>query len=87
MSAGSIGGEKTPREDSTLSPQRETGCFFPSDPWKENCLMMPSELPPRSRTGEGHGMVLQVPQFEASAIFSQPQRGLGELRKYFLDKI
>ena len=39
--------------------------------------MMPSELPPRSRTGEGHGMLLQVLQFETSTIFSQLQGGKG----------
>jgi len=69
--------EKTPTEDSTLSPQRGAGCFFPPDPWKENCLMMPSESPSGSRTGEGHGMLLQARQFETSKIFSQLQGGEG----------
>jgi hypothetical protein len=35
---------ETLTEDSALSPQREAGCFFPPDPWNEDCLMMP--IPP-----------------------------------------
>jgi len=69
--------EKTATEDSTLSPQKEAGCFFSPDPWKENCLMIPSELPSGSRTGEGHGMLLQAGQFGTSKIFSQLQGGEG----------
>ena len=63
--------EETLTEDSTLYPQREAGCFFPPDPWKEDCLMMPSESPSGSRTGEGHGMLFQALQFGARKIFSQ----------------
>jgi hypothetical protein len=51
--------------------------FFPPDPWKENCLMMPSESLSGSRTGEGHEMLFQVLQFETRKIFSQLQGGEG----------
>ena len=67
--------ESTPAEDPTSHPLKEAGCFFPSDPWKENRLMMPSESSPGSRTGEGHGMLLQARQFESSKIFSQLRGG------------
>jgi hypothetical protein len=75
--------EKTLTQDSTLSPQREAGCFFPPDPWKENCLMMPSESLSGSRTGEGHEMLFQALQFETSKIFSQLQEGRGGFESYF----
>jgi hypothetical protein len=77
MSAGSIGGRKRLTEDSTSSPQREAGCFFPPDPWKENCLMMPSESLSGSRTGESHEMLFQVLQFATSKIISQLHGGEG----------
>jgi len=69
--------EETLTENSTLSPQREAGCFFPPDPWKEDCLVMPSESPSGSRTGEGHGMLFQALPFGARKIFSHLQGSEG----------
>ena len=46
--------------------------------------MMPSELPPGSRTGEGHEMFSQFLQWVTRTIFSRFQGGLGGLESYFL---
>jgi hypothetical protein len=72
--------EKTLKKDSTLFPQRGAGCFFPPEARKQNCLMMPSESPPASRTGEGHERLSQVLQFVTRTNFSQLQGGWGDLR-------
>ena len=77
--------EKSLTEDPTSSPLKEAGCFFPPDPWKKNCLMMPSEMTPGSRTGEAHGMLPQVLQFETHTIFSQLQGGKGGFRRAHFD--
>jgi hypothetical protein len=72
--------EKTLKEDSTFFPRRAAGCIFPPVQWKENRLMMPSELPPGSRTGEGREMLSQVLQWVARTIFSRLQAAWGDFR-------